>query len=92
VAAKSVTTTRGGAFIIAFYATDFGGGGLGPQVPANMSAIVDQEKQSHEYWILGTYQSRHGNTEDVSCPNGQLYNAVAAQVAIARGATAATPP
>ena len=92
VAAKSVTTTRGGDFIIAFYATDFFGVGLGPHCPANVSAIVDQETQSHEYWIVGTYQSRKGETADVACPSGQLYNAVAAQVAIARGATLATTP
>jgi hypothetical protein len=92
VAAKSVTTTRGGAFIIAFYATDFGGAGLGPEFPANMRAIIDQENQSHEYWILGTYQSRKGDTGDVSCSNGQLYGAVAAQVAIAPGPTPTTKP
>ncbi len=92
VAAKSLTTTRGGAFILAFYATDFGGGGLGPLCQANVSAIIDQEAQSHEYWIVGTYQTRKGETGDWSCPSGQLYNAVAAQVAIARGATPATTP
>jgi hypothetical protein len=92
VAAKSVTTTRGGDFILAFYATDFGGSGLGPHCPTNVSAIVDQETQSHEYWIIGTYQNRKGETEDLPCPSGQLYSAVAAQVAIARGATPATTP
>src|SRR5271155_399090 len=85
VSAKSVTTTRGGNFILGFYATDFGGGGLGPHCPANVSAIVDQETASHEYWIVGTYQNRKGDTDDISCPSGQLYNAVAAQVAVARG-------
>ncbi len=92
VVAKSVTTTRGGDFIIAFYATDFFGVGLGPHCPANVSSIVDQETQSHEYWIVGTYQNRKGETEDWSCPSGQLYNAVAAQVAIARGTAPATAP
>ena len=92
VAAKSVTTTRGGAFILAFYATDFFGAGLGPHCPATVSTIVDQDKQPHEYWIAGTYQTRKGETGDVSCPSGQLYNAVAAQVAIARGAAPAITP
>lgn len=92
VAAKSVTTTRGGAFILAFYATDFAGGGLGERCPTNVSAILGQEAQPREYWIVGTYQNRKGETEDWSCPSGQLYNAVAAQVAIARGTTPATAP
>ncbi|HTY55037.1 MAG TPA: hypothetical protein VMB26_07555 [Candidatus Binataceae bacterium] len=85
VAAKSVSTTRGGNFILAFYATDFGGAGLGPKCPANVSAIVDQEAQPREYWIVATYQGRKGDTDDLACPSGQLYNAVAAQVAVARG-------
>jgi hypothetical protein len=92
VAAKSVTTTRGGAFIIAFYATDFGGTGPGMHCPPTVSSIVDQETQTHGYWIIGTYQSRKGETGDLSCPSGQLYNAVAAQVAIARGTAPATVP
>jgi hypothetical protein len=77
---------------MAFYATDFGGAGPGTHCPPNVSAIVDQETQSHGYWIIGTYQSRKGETEDLSCPSGQLYNAVAAQVAIARGAAPPAAP
>jgi len=89
VVAKSMTTTRGGSFVLAFYATDFGGAGLGPHCPANVSSILDQETATHGYWIIGTYQNRKGDTEDIACPSGQLYNAVAAQVAIARGTAAA---
>jgi hypothetical protein len=90
VAAKSMTTTRGGSFVLAFYATDFGGAGLGPRCPANVSSIIDQETSSRGYWIVGTYQNRKGETEDIACPSGQLYNAVAAQVAIARGPATAS--
>jgi len=90
VVAKSVTTTRGGDFILAFYATDFFGVGLGPKCPNDVSSIIDQETQSHEYWIVGSYQNRKGETEDIACPSAQLYNAVAAQVAIARGTAEAT--
>jgi hypothetical protein len=92
VVAKSVTTTKGGGFILAFFATNFGGGGLGEQCPSSVSVILSQESQPREYWVVGSYQGRKGDTPEVSCPSGQLYNAVAAQVAIARGTTPATSP
>ncbi len=84
--AKSVTTTTDGDLILAFYATDFGGGGLNPQMPTNMSSILDMESAPREYWILGTYQSHNGETQDAACASGQSFSWVAAQVAIKHGA------
>ena len=87
--AESVATTSDNDLILAFYATDFGGLGLAPTMPANMNSVVSQEAASHEYWIMANYQSQNGNTENMAFPTPQLFNWVAAQVAIKQGA--ATP-
>jgi len=87
--AKSVATTADGDLILIFFATDFGGPGLGPTMPANVNSVLDRESTPREYWILANYQNQSGNTEDMVSSSGQLFNWVAAQVAIKRGA--ATP-
>ena len=84
--AKSVATASAGDLIIAFYATDFWGEGLGPTLPEEMDAVVNQEAASHQYWILASSQSQSGSTQDAVCPTPQLFNWVAAQVAIKQGA------
>ncbi len=91
--ADSVATAGDGDFVVAFYATDFGGGGLfgaggiGSMIPANTSAIVAQEDAPLEYWILATYPSSNGDSGDAACATPQLFNWVAAQVAF-KSATA----
>lgn len=92
-AAGSITTSSDGDLIIAFFATDFQGAGLHPELPADVIAITDQEAKPFEYWILGTYQNLKGNTAPVVSSSAQLYDLVAAQIAIRRkGATAAGSP
>jgi len=86
--ASSAAAASDGDFIIAFYATDFGGVGPGHDTPNNMSTIVDQEEAPLEYWILATYQSSNGDTGEATCVTPQLFNWVAAQVAF-KSATAA---
>jgi hypothetical protein len=81
--APAVITADDGDFIMVFFATDFGEPGLSPRLPDDMIEIV-KESGSHAYWILGSYQTKRGKTAAVDCPSGQLYNAVAAQVAIKR--------
>jgi hypothetical protein len=83
--AKSVPATGPGDLILAFYATDFWGVGLGPTLPDDMDSVVNQAAP-HEYWILASSQSQNGSTEDAVCPTPQLFNWVAAQVAIKQGA------
>jgi hypothetical protein len=83
--AKSVATAGAGDLILAFYATDFWGVGLGPTLPDGLDSVVNQEA-SHEYWILASSQSQNGSTEDAVCPTPQWFNWVAAQVAIKQGA------
>jgi len=71
-------------FILVLFAADFGGIAPDPQLPDNMIVIVNQKSRSHSYWTLGSYQSKRGDTEEVDCLSGQLYNEAAAQVAIKR--------
>ena len=82
--AKSVPTAGTGDLILAFYATDFWGVGLGPTLPEGMDSVVNQEAP-REYWILATSQNQNGSTEDAVCPTPQWFNWVAAQVAIKQG-------
>ncbi len=94
VTAKSIATTSDGDLILSFYATDFhlpGLSGSSPQTPANTKTVLDQETASHEFWIFATYQSQNGGTEDQVCSAAQLFNWVAAQVAIKRGNATASP-
>jgi hypothetical protein len=92
IATKSMMTSSDGDLMIDFFATDFLGTGLGPQLPADMIAIADQESKPFEYWILGTYQALKGDTAPVACPSGQLYNMIAAQIAIRRRTPKAAGP
>jgi hypothetical protein len=91
--ARSIDTSSDGDLIIAFFATDFGGPGLAPQLPAGMAVIANQEAKPLEYWILGTYQNFKGYTAPIVTSSAQLYDQVAAQLAIRRkGATAPGSP
>lgn len=84
VMAPAATTSDDGDLVLVFFATDFGGIAPNPQLPSNLTEIVNQKTRSHAYWILGGYQAQRGETEGVECPTGQLYNSAAAQVAIKR--------
>ena len=88
--AKSVSTTGDGGLILSFFASDFGGPGLGPTMPANVNKVLDRETP-HEYWITTAYLSQSGNTEDATSSTGQIFNWVAAQVAIKKGNSSASP-
>jgi hypothetical protein len=92
--APSVETGSAGDLILAFNATDFGAfrptvckncDGLNPQLPENASVVVNQESTALEYWILAGYQGQVGETADVVSAAPQLFNWVAAQVAIRQG-------
>ncbi|MGC1397745.1 hypothetical protein [Candidatus Binatus sp.] len=89
VTAKSVATTADGALILGFYATDFHLDGLSPSLPADTTAVINQEATSNEFWILASYQNQSAATEDQVCSAAQIFNWAAAQVAIKRGT--ATP-
>jgi hypothetical protein len=89
--AKSVVTTADGDLILLFYATDFHIPGLAPKLPPDTRTVTDQEDASHEYWILTTYQSQNGATDDIAVGEGQLFSWTAAQVAIRRGAATPSP-
>jgi hypothetical protein len=84
--AKSVVTTSDGDLILLFYATDFHIPGLNPKMPGDTTTVLDREGESHEFWILTTYQSQSGATDDMPVGEGQLFNWAAAQVAIRRAA------
>jgi hypothetical protein len=85
VHSDSLTTTADGDLILIFKVTDFANGGLHAQTPGDMSAVVTQEKAPHEYWILATWQSQNGTTEETEFSFPQLFNWVGAQVAIKHG-------
>lgn len=86
-AVKSVplTTTVDGDLILIFAATDFSNAPLSAQTPGNMTVVVAQEKDPNQYWILATWQSQTGATEDTDFEFPQLFHWVAAQVAIKHG-------
>ena len=86
--ANSAATASNEDFIIALYATDFGGAGPGHDMPKNMSTIVDQQETPLDYWILATNQSNYGDNGQATTVTPQLFNWVAAQVAF-KSATAA---
>jgi hypothetical protein len=83
--AKSIANAAAGDLILVFYATDFEGTGLAPTMPDEVDSVLNYEAP-HEYWILANYQSQNGSTGDAACPTPQLFNWIAAQVAIKRGA------
>jgi hypothetical protein len=83
--AKGIVTTSDGVLILSFYSTDFAHLGLMgsfSQPPANTSIVLNQEEAPAEYWILSSYQSQNGATADQVCSASQIFNWVAAQVAI----------
>lgn len=82
VTSDSLTTTADGDVILIFKATDFSNAPLHGQVPGDMSAVVTQEQLPQQYWILATWQSQNGPTEETKFSFPQLFNWVAAQVAI----------
>jgi hypothetical protein len=82
----SVTTTADGDLILIFKATDFSNAPLSAQTPGDMSAVVKQEQAPHQYWILATWQSQNGATEETNFSLSQGFNWVGAQVAIKHGA------
>jgi hypothetical protein len=81
----SMTTTADGDLILIFKATDFVNAPLSAPIPGDMSAVVAQEKNPFQYWILATWQSQVGATEDTDFEFPQLVQWVAAQVAIKHG-------
>ncbi len=99
--AKPIATTTDGDLILAFNATDFGAyrhatcgkcDGLNPELPTDVSVVVNHQSTALEYWILANYQKQMGETEPQASKAAQFFNWVAAQVAIKRGAaTSATP-
>jgi hypothetical protein len=80
-----MTTTVDGNLILIFAATDFSNAPLQAQTPGDMTAVVAQEKNPNQYWILATWQSQTGATEDTDFEFPQLFHWVAAQVAIKHG-------
>ena len=79
-------TTSDRDLILIFNTTHFHSPALAPQMPANTRTVIDQEAVSHEYWILSTYQSQNGATEDKACGEVQLFSWVPARLAIKLGA------
>ncbi len=93
--ARSIATTADGDLILSYYATDFHLPGLlgsSPQMPAETKTLMNQEAASREFWILATYQSQNGVTEDQVCSAAQLFNWAAAQVAIKPANATTSPP
>ncbi len=90
--AKSVATTNDGDLILGFYATDFVNAGLNPNLPSDVSVALNHENTPLEYWILGSYQNKMGDTEAEVAGIPQFFNGVAAQVAIKRGAATSSSP
>jgi hypothetical protein len=83
--AKSVVTTGDGDLILTFWATDYSHPNLNPVMPENTKTLINLETPSNQYWVLATYQSQSGPTEDKTTGEGQLFRWVAAQVAIKNG-------
>jgi hypothetical protein len=81
----AMATTADGDLILIFKATDFGNAPLKAQIPDDMKAVVAQENAPHQYWVLATWQSQNGATEETEFSFPQLVNWVAAQVAIKHG-------
>jgi len=63
IEAPALTTADDGDLILVFFATDFGGIAPGPEYPADMMMLVNQNLNTHAYWVLAGYQT-HGAT----CP------------------------
>ena len=89
MAAKSLTTTSDGDLILAFFATDYSGPDIAPELPADVNVIVKPDTDSRQYWVLGVYQSNKGDTQDIVSSSSKGFSWVAAQVAIRRSTTPA---
>ena len=79
---ESMTTSADGDLVLIFKAIDFSRAPLHSQVPERMSAVLVQENLPREYWILATWQSQNGTTEETEFSFPQLFSWVAAQIAI----------
>lgn len=85
VKSSALTTTTDGDLVLIFKATDFSNAPLLAQIPGDMSAVVVQDKQPNEYWIISSWQNQNGPTEETDFSFPQLFNWVAAQVAVKHG-------
>ncbi len=85
VKSAPLTTTADGDLILIFAATDFGNAPILAPIPSDMTAVVKQEQAPHQYWIVATWQGQNGTTEETDFNFPQLFNWVAAQVAIKHG-------
>lgn len=79
---SALTTTADGDLILIFKATDFSNAPLSAQAPGDMTAVAAQQDAPHQYWILANWQGQNGTTEETDFSFPQLFNWVAAQVAI----------
>jgi hypothetical protein len=92
--ARSIATTADADLILSFFATDFSHPGLlGPPqaMPDDTETLINQEAAINEFWILASYQTENGATADQVVNVPQLFNWTAAQVAIRRANSPATP-
>ena len=78
----SLVRSYDGDLLLAFYASDFGPGGLGVTMPAKMYSIVDQTSAQREYWVVGANQAHKGRVDVAPAQTVQLSNWVAALVAV----------
>jgi hypothetical protein len=85
VKSTALTTTTDGDLVLIFKATDFSNAPLSAQTPNDMTAVVAQQNAPHQYWILAYWQGQNGTTEETEFSFPQLFNWVAAQVAIKHG-------
>lgn len=82
VKSAALTTTADGDLILIFKATDFANAPLSAQAPGDMSVVVAQQNDPHQYWLLAYWQGQNGTTEETDFSFPQLFNWIAAQVAI----------
>jgi hypothetical protein len=82
VKSTALTTTADGDLVLIFKATDFSNAPLTAQTPGDMTAVVAQQNAPQQYWILAYWQGQNGTTEETEFSFPQLFNWVAAQVAI----------
>src|SRR5579863_5333637 len=85
VKSAALTTTADGDLVLIFKATDFSNAPLTAQTPNNMTAVVAKQDTPQQYWILAYWQAQNGATEETEFSFPQLFNWVAAQVAIKHG-------
>jgi hypothetical protein len=85
VKSAALTTTADGDLVLIFAATDFGNAPILAPVASDMTAVVKQEQAPYQYWIVATWQAQNGATEETEFNFPQLFNWVAAQVAIKHG-------